>query len=206
MYPLIPLERGRRALTVTAAVVAIAASGTLAAIAATPPPAHNNNTVGLKRVGPIDETNGFPVWYQDTNGTRLELCTDPGDANCIVGAVQTPGDPVVFPTNFPDEAFYSNAGASLSTGTGTAKLVTGVEAAFASGGPVAGQQITFGRIRVVAGGLIAGAEYKVTDPFGTDTFTAEAGARGIFDTKDMGSLSPDGVFDQTVGAKAAPFL
>ncbi len=200
-------KRGRSAVTVGAVAVALVASGTLVALAATPPPAHINNTVGLKRVGPIDETNGFPLWYQDTTGTRLELCTDPGDANCIVGAVQSPGQPVVFPSNFPDEAFYSNAGAALSTGAGKAKLVTGIEAAFATGGPAVGQQITFGRIRVVAGGLIAGADYTVTDPYGTETFTAaDAGARGIFDTKDIGSLTPDGVFDQTIAAKAAPFL
>jgi hypothetical protein len=200
----------RTAVTAGAAAVALAASGTLVAVAVTPPPAHLNNTVGLKMVGPIDETNGFPLWYQDTNGTRLELCTDPGDANCIVGPVQTPGQPVVFPSNFPQEAFYSNAGAALATngGTGKAKLVTGVEAAFAGAGDqIPGNQITFGRIRVVAGGLIPGAAYTVTDPFGTDTFTAaDNSPRGIFDTKDVGNLSPDGVFDQTVGAKSAPFL
>ena len=49
----------------------------LGAGAVTPPPAHLNNTVGLKTVGPIDETNGFPLWYKDTSGQRLELCLDP---------------------------------------------------------------------------------------------------------------------------------
>jgi hypothetical protein len=197
----------RSAVTAGAAAVALAASGTLVAVAVTPPPAHNGGTVGLKRVGPIDEASGYPLWYQDTTGTRLELCLDPGDANCIVGAVQTPGAPVVFPTNFPDEAFYSNAGASISTGSGTAKLVTGIEAAFAGAGtPAKGQQITFGRIRVVATGLTAGADYTVTNPYGSHTWTAEAGTRGIFDTQDIGSLTPDGVFDQTLGAEAAPFL
>lgn len=202
------MTRRRRTLTVGVAAFAMAASGaTIASFAVAPPPAHNNGTVGLKRVGPIDETNGFPVWYQDTTGTRLELCTDPGDPNCIVGVPQTPGAPIVFPTNFPDEAFYSNAGASISTGSGTAKLVTGVEAAFAGAGtPARGQQITFGRIRVVATGLTAGTDYTVTQPFGSHTYTAEAGTRGIFDTQDIGSLTPDGVFDQTLGAEAAPFL
>src|SRR4029077_8439408 len=69
--------------------------------AATPPPAHLNNTVGLKTVGPIDETNGFPLWYKDTTGTRLELCLDQS-ANCIMGDLPDPGQPMVFPTNFPD--------------------------------------------------------------------------------------------------------
>ncbi|HEY4568063.1 MAG TPA: hypothetical protein VIH10_01320 [Kribbella sp.] len=208
MNKLARMTRRRRTLTVGAAAFAMAASGAMVASQAlAPPPAHNNGTSGLKAVGPISETNGFPVWYQDTSGTRLELCTDPGDANCIVGAPQTPGAPIVFPTNFPDEAFYSNAGASLSTGTGTAKLVTGVEAAFAGAGtPAAKQQITFGRIRIVATGLADGADYTVTNPYGKNTFTAEAGTRGIFDTQDIGSLTPDGKFDQTLGAEAAPFL
>lgn len=208
MNKLAGMTRRRRTLTVGVAAFAMAASGAMVASQAlAPPPAHNNGTVGLKRVGPIDETNGYPVWYQDTTGTRLELCTDPGNAMCIVGAPQTANAPIVFPTNFPDEAFYSNAGAALSTGTGKAKLVTGIEAAFAGAGtPAAGQQITFGRIRIVATGLTPDVDYTVTQPYGSRTFTAEAGTRGIFDTQDIGSLTPDGVFDQTLGAEAAPFL
>ena len=51
--------------------------------AAAPPPAHDGpmgpQTAGLKTVGPIDETNGFPLWYKDTSGQRLELCLDTND-------------------------------------------------------------------------------------------------------------------------------
>ena len=68
----------------------VATLGGLAA-AAVPPPAHLNHTVGLKQVGPIDETNGFPLWYKDTNNVRLELCLDPGDPNCIMGSRARPG-------------------------------------------------------------------------------------------------------------------
>ena len=30
----------------------------------------------LKQVGPINESNGFPVWYKDSNGVKLQLCLD----------------------------------------------------------------------------------------------------------------------------------
>ncbi|NUR07825.1 MAG: hypothetical protein HOQ22_06265 [Nocardioidaceae bacterium] len=192
------------------AVLALAASGAVVADAVTPPPAHQNGTVGYKAVGPIDETNGFPLWYQDTNGVRLELCTDPNDALCIMGDVPNPQAPVSFPDNFPDEAFWSSGEATIDAGGGEkALLVTATEAAFASadGLPAKGQQISFGRIRVRVSGLVDGATYKVTHPYGVDSADAEPGAaRGINTTEDVGSLVPDGVFDQTLGARPAPFL
>jgi hypothetical protein len=184
--------------------------------AATPPPAHLNNTVGLKSVGPIDETNGYPLWYKDTSGQRLELCLDPNDPMCVIGPMQSPGSPLVFPTNFPDEGFYSMGDASLATnGTGgKALLVTAIEAAFAGAGvPADAQQITFGRIRVRAAGVIDGATYKVTHPYGVDTLVAEPGngnlagaARGINVTQDIGALTGGSNFEDTLGSRPAPFL
>ncbi len=117
--------------------------------AAAPPPAHNGGTAGLKAVGPIDETNGFPLWYKDTAGRRLELCIDPNDPMCIMGDLPNPGAPLAFPTNFPDEAFWSMADASMATNNngGRAILVTSLEAAFAAD-VAPGQQISFGRIRL----------------------------------------------------------
>jgi hypothetical protein len=188
----------------------MAASGALVASqAVTPPPAHLNGTAGLKEVGPIDEANGFPMWYKDTNNTKLQLCLDPSDSNCIMGDVPDPAKPVSFPDNFPDEAFWSSADASIDYGSGTAQLVTAVEAAFASGNglPAKDQQISFGRIRLRASGLQDGKTYKITHPFGVDTLTAEPGAfKGINTTEDIGSLTPDGVFDQTLGSRPGPFL
>ena len=31
----------------------------------------------LKQVGPINDSNGFPLWYKDSNDVKLELCLDP---------------------------------------------------------------------------------------------------------------------------------
>jgi hypothetical protein len=201
-------RRSRRTATAGVAVVMVAALGGLAA--ASPPPAHLNNTVGLKQVGPIDESNGYPLWYKDTNNVRLELCTDPGDAMCIMGNLPHPGQPVSFPDNFPDEAFWSSASVNLDAGGGdNALLVTGVEAAFGSadGLPAPGAQISFGRIRIRAAGLVDGATYTVTNPYGVDHIDAEAGAvKGINTTEDIGSLTPNGTFDATLAAKSAPFL
>ncbi len=201
------LPRGR-SFTVGVATLMLAVSGALVASAVTPPPAHNNKTVGLKQVGPIDETNGFPIWYKDTNNVKLELCTDPGDPYCIMGEVPNPGQPISFPDNFPDEAFWATAESSIDAGGGdSALLVTAVEAAFANELPARGDQISFGRIRIRAAGLVDNAEYTITHPYGVDTAVAEAGAvKGVNVTEDIGALVPDGVFDQTLGSRPGPFL
>ena len=184
---------------------------------AAPLPAHLNHTVGLKAVGPIDESNGFPLWYKDTSGQRLELCLDPNDPMCIMGAVPNPGSPLVFPTNFPDEAFWAMADAQLDTNGSGAKalLVTGLEAAFASadGLPAEGQQSSFGRIRIRAAGVIDGATYTVTHPFGVDTIVADGGAgnlagtaRGINVTEDIGDLVGGSNFEGALASRPGPFL
>ena len=201
--------RPRRAAALVLALTAVVGGGSLVASALAPPPAHKQGTVGLKQVGPINEENGYPLWYKDTNNVKLELCLDPSDSNCIMGDVPDPTQPVSFPDNFPDEAFYAAAETSIDYGAGTAQLVTALEAAFASadGLPASGQQVTFGRIRMRASGLVDGAEYTLTHPFGVDHVTAEPGAfKGINVTEDIGSLTPDGVFDQTLGSRPGPFL
>jgi len=214
MHAFTRFRHSRRAATAGLAVVMVAALGGLAAAA--PPPAHLNNTVGLKQVGPVDETNGFPLWYKDTNNVRLQLCLDPNDANCnIIGDLPDPTQPASFPDNFPDEAFWAVADSALDAGvdaTGRpekALLVTATEAAFGSadGLPAPHQQISFGRIRIRVSGLIDGATYTVTHPYGVEHIQAETGAiKGINTTEDIGGLVPNGTFDETLGSKAAPFL
>lgn len=200
-------RRGRALLVAVLAITMTLVGAGLVASALAPPPAHQQNTVGLRQVGPIDEANGYPLWYRDTNNVKLELCLDPNDSNCIMGEVPDPTQPVSFPDNFPDEAFYAAAETSIDYGGGTAQLVTAVEAAFAGGPPKVGDQVTFGRIRLRASGLVDGAEYTLTHPFGVDKVVAEPGAfKGVNTTEDIGSLTPDGVFDQTLGSRPGPFL
>ncbi len=137
----------------------------------------------LSAQGPVDVATNFPSYYQDANGLRLEPCLT-GAPLCFAA----PAD-LVAPNG---EAFYNNATASLTTRNGgKAVLVTALEAAFAGSG--SGQEITFSRIRFTdTAGLVPGATYKVTHPFGTSTFVANAsgGVPKNVGTEDIGGLGP----------------
>src|SRR5687767_14362040 len=65
---------------------------------------------GMAAVGPISSEHGFPVWYQDSNGLRLEQCLDLEDPMCdpvfLRGEMQNPSGEMSFPENFPMESFY----------------------------------------------------------------------------------------------------
>jgi hypothetical protein len=125
----------------------------------------------------IDSDTGFPAWYGDANGTRLQLCVDPADP-CLAGTTAPDAtQPPSVPTNFPEEAFYYAADAEIGTIAGGHKLVANfhLEAAFggATGGPVKGEQVTFGRIQFkVNGGLQPGQSYTITHPYGVGTYIA----------------------------------
>ena len=111
----------------------------------------------LRRPEPGRPTNrsapsghGFPAWYQDLNGTVLDLCIptataaqDPEglqETACLLAA--PPALPYIFPTNFPDEVFFHRG---VSAGLPPTRrppppgrravLVLALEAAFASGAP-----------------------------------------------------------------------
>nr|WP_263327487.1 IPT/TIG domain protein [Neobacillus sp. Marseille-Q6967] len=132
----------------------------------------------LSKVGPINNATGYPLWYKDSEGTRLELCLDYNDPLCAFDAAEFGIDtsqPLSVATgNFPDESFYMLAGAEMETGTG-GRALGGfqLEAAFAQEVPIEGDQIVFGRVRIRVDGLIAGEKYKVIHPYGTDEFVAE---------------------------------
>ena len=159
-----------------------------------------NATGGVADVAP-DLVNGFPAWYQDEHGVRVGQCADPANALCIASPIV--GD-VVFPTNYPDEAFYYLAtsepivvsDASCTTTTGEIFVEAGVEAAFITPGVTDGQQMTFGRIRFVGGrkgGLCPNTAYVLTFPYGRSVLTTDA----------AGAIKPSpGTSD--VGCMAAP--
>ncbi len=131
----------------------------------------------------VDPNNGFPLWYEDSGGTRLEPCLNAADANCVVlaDAGFVPARPLAFPTNFPSEFFYLVAdstkiatnGCSGGIKPGNVFMRAALEGAFANGAPVPGQQMTFGRVRLTATGLCAGGSYVATTPFGQITFTTD---------------------------------
>lgn len=133
----------------------------------------------------LTDAAGIPRWYSDQNGVRVEPCLDPADPFCIVLAnpgVFDPAQPVVFPTNYPDEAFYYILDADRiatpgcnGTRPGTAQMRVALEHAFSGGVPAVGDAIVFGRVRInVTGGLCPNSQYRFDYPFGTVTATTDA--------------------------------
>ena len=175
---------------------------------------------GLSAVGFTNPAHGYPKWYQDGHGLRLEPCLD-NNANDPCGlvaalALPNPAAPVVFPTNFPDEFFYMRATsriAGIGGGTFRADLILAVEGAF--GGPTGtvadgnGAQITFSRYRFkVTGGLVPGATYTVTAPFGSRSFVAASTGTVIF-TSQQGCAAVPPACDFTLAMatpEVGPFL
>ncbi|MGE0878947.1 MAG: choice-of-anchor D domain-containing protein [Acidimicrobiia bacterium] len=167
----------------------------------------------------------FPNWYEDSTGTRVEPCLDPNDAHCIVLAnpgVFDPVQPTSFPTNFPDEFFYSVvdsdllttpgcAGAAdpLAANPGKAFVRMALEGAFANDLPAFGEQMVFGRVRIVArGGLCPGQVYTVQHPYGTFTFTANSagGTVNTIGTSDIGCVPVAPATCDFTQALASPVL
>src|SRR6188472_4176158 len=145
----------------------------------------------LRAVGPVSTQNGYPIWYRDADGTEVELCLD-GTPLCrfLPGDVPNPGAAISFPDNFPGEAFWWAGESVIADGlTKKITLVMAAEAAFASGEVATpGDQVSFGRIRVRMDGMIPGATYHVTHPYGEGDFEADDGGR-VFATSDIGALT-----------------
>jgi hypothetical protein len=183
----------------------LAVSGALTAFAVVVPPANSGGVVG---VGPISGDNGFPVWYKDSNGVRLEGCLDGADPLCgFVPGVDFPdaNSPISFPNNFPEEFFYQLASSTqdVAGGAGRAVITLALEGAF-GGGPVKdGDQIAFERIRIRLSSVQPGATYRITHPYGVDEQVAEADGTVNF-TEDVG-LAP-GVFTGALNGRVGPFL
>ena len=135
--------------------------------------------MGAARVGPVDPSNGYPLFYEDANGVRLDLCTDL--ANCFFEAPD-PSLPASFPNNWPDEAFYWAAESIMQEATtgANAILVMAREAAFFNDAVVDGDQIVFSRTRFYIDGApqMAGNSYTITYPYGTETFVPGLGDAG----------------------------
>ncbi len=190
----------------------------------------------LQAVSPtLDPVNGFPIWYQDTNGLQLELCTDP--VNCIVTPV-IPTIPFSVTVGFGDEMFYFIADALMDVGpqvaggpTGPAKFRAALEGAF--NGTTAlmapGEQIVFTRLNLQAirppnpalctaanlsGCVLApSTTYTVTHPYGAFTFTTDAnGGTAFVRSEDLGGCVVAGfpcdfaIFLPTPTTNFGPFL
>src|SRR3954452_6023402 len=202
----------RRAVVSLALAVGLIAAGGILAYGDVMGTPHSGSHT---EVGPTSGETGFPAWYKDKNNIRLEPCIDVNDANCAAAApLPDPSKPMSFPDNFPDEMFYQLADsailpADLSAADATAhpafKAVSSfnLEGAFGGGPPKAKDQIVFGRVRFFYKGLVPGAKYRITHPYGVDEETADdAGA--IRFTEDGGVSI--GQFGEALNSRIGPWL
>jgi hypothetical protein len=164
----------------------------------------------LNLTGPISAATGsFPTYYQDTTGLALDLCLPAvgpewASGMCILADLPSPNAAITFPTNFPDESFWWMGDGSLVLPDGSdALLVMAMEAAFANGAPIAGDQVVFARIRVRFVAPTTG-HYTVTHPYGVEEFDAVAGER-VFFTDDHGVLCGSD-FSCAANGRIGPFL
>lgn len=186
------MKTGRKVLYVLALVTALGTMGAPAQAA-------------LRAAGPINPVTTLPAWYQDNLSLALALCLDqqllPSGANaCVlppnfdpdptVAGLRTPPNAPLSPittvgpindTNFPDESFWWIADAGrLGIGDGTGRVIfrLALEAAFLAA-VTPNEGITFLRINLQPmAGLVPGATYTVTHPFGSFT-TDPADATGV---------------------------
>jgi hypothetical protein len=197
------LGRGGIALAAALALATTIAGTALAVTGVVLP----TNTGGITAVGPVNGDNGFPAWYQDKGGTRVELCLDGNDPMCGFVAAPVPGfdntQPTVFNTNFPDEAFYALAGSTLTLPNGgRAVLTLALEAAFVNN-VVNGDQQTFARQRIFVTNGPASTQLTFHQPYGDITIDTDATGRAHF-TED---IAPSvGNFTTPLNGHLGPFL
>src|SRR5437667_1599925 len=179
------------------------------------------NAQGLAAVGAINPANGYPRWYLDKNGLQLGQCLDaanPADPCVLAGTFPNPAQPISFPNNFPDEFFYWRTTADIANIGGVggrALLVMSTQGGFggatgtAADGP--GAQIVFARyrVRVRPNGLVPGATYTVTGPFGVQSFVASAAGTINFTVDEgcpLGTPLPCDFTNVLPTVNAGPFL
>jgi hypothetical protein len=175
-------------------------------------------------LGPYEVGYGFfPKWYQDTFGRALELCLSPaeiaanerpglaGGAACTLLAnpgIFDPAQPIVFPSNFPDESFWFMADAAIVVSGIDLQYGAALEAAFGGGDPAPNDQVSFARIRirVTLPDTAPAGTYTVTHPYGVEVFDVLAGGIKVINmTRDIGIGAP-GDFTGALKGDIGPFL
>lgn len=182
----------------TLAVAAVLAAGAgpagaqLAFVSGNPPqgPGGDNNLVTLMA------PQGIPIWYEDIQGLRLELCPG-GDPNCISDPIEA-GDPQSELLQLGAEGFYyvADAGVTLPNG-GTASLRLNLETAFANEVIQPGDQVVFSRIRIRILGGLPNATYTFVHPYGTSL---------VADGVTVTEITTDELGNATVTEDVPPFI
>jgi hypothetical protein len=162
------------------------------------------------------------MWYQDSSLLSLELCQSRATSTRVPSVPGTPSYmcilnpepgffddtlPMVFPDNWPPEAFWFLAETSINDvgGYGVDAYVAGIEAAFTAEDPIDGDQASFARIRLRVNVPVAGT-YTITHPYGVETVNVTTpGRRAINITRDIGIGAP-GNFSGALNGDVGPFL
>ena len=166
----------------------------------------------------VNLANGFPLWYQDDAGLKLQLCLDTA-LEIAPGVVVNPCEyepptaaPPSFPGNFGAEAAYWTAAAlgnyvSSNGVTSSALLVLALEATGANEGALNdGNQAVSSTIRIRVDVPVAGT-YRVTHPYGSmDYIVTTPGARAINVTQSFGLDVAQNFLASMNGATIGPFL
>jgi hypothetical protein len=178
--------------------------------------------------GPYTAVTGyFPLYYTDTTNVTLDLCLSKAESSRVPGAPGAPSYmctllpnlgppvifddalPIVFPFNFPDEAFWFTADAAIEEAQVNLTYGAALEAAFAGGVPVPGDQVSFARVRIRADitlDLQTPGTYEVTHPYGVETFEQVAPGRRVINlTRDIG-IGGAGDFTGALAGDIGPFL
>src|SRR6185369_2988372 len=154
----------------------------------------------LERMGPVSRApsvGGYPSWFQDKTGITMEFCDLKSQAELTGGwcVLIPPGlsYPETFPGSFFGEHFYYAADNGLldpsppgGSGALRARLVIALEAAFATGPVIDGDQMTFTRHRVFIPNLPWAGDYRIITPFGEFNYYDQVAGDRIFDTTDVG--------------------
>ncbi len=147
----------------------------------------------------VSLANGFPIFYEDRNGVKVEMCLDINDKCLIEAPFLT--FPISFPSNFGFEAFYwmSEGSTVFRTSvnprrTNVALMVLALESAFAGDVPAEDNQVVFARIRLRIDSPVPGT-LTVTTPFGEVVYDitaadilATGGRRVVNETQDLGNF------------------
>lgn len=163
----------------------------VATLPLTSPPAQ-----AVVATSPVIGPQGFPQWYEDADGQRVELCLDSTSCSSA-GAVG-------------GEAVYWAAAAAPPAGLTGQGIDMEVAAGF---DPTSGNPLVSGRIRIRVRNLVPGEQYTFTHPYGQVVATAELDPNPVEPDdltgrvryiEDVGCVLPEPPADGTPAPPAPP--
>ncbi|BCR05891.1 hypothetical protein DESUT3_29600 [Desulfuromonas versatilis] len=158
----------------------------------------------LTLTGPVTPPHNYPLWYQDANGLKMELCTQDNGFCLLVGPEEGGIDPVL---GVGVETFWFSAAVAFDQPGIVGGVGLDLEGAFLNEAVIDGDQMSFGRVRIRLDVDQVGT-YRVIHPYGEDTFVVDALVAGneINFTEDIGCVAGPCDFDLALTSRIGPFL